>query len=122
MSTIEPPLSFRVGQFLDKLARRVPEGEWGITLKAYAAEHGYNTAYVTRSLSHYRLFVKALGLGPDVFLLGPRKLDELRGKIDWDGMLQEVGAGLGGKWGKAEARRRVKKVMEGLKVNVEHRD
>lgn len=86
-------------QVLYEVAQNAALGREGRGLSGEAAAYRNLTGdhHHIRLASHWRLFCKCLGFGPEVFKLGPRALDALRRSINWNyrtGEIDEVGPGL----------------------------
>lgn len=96
-----------------RLAQEVRRGASpGDVCRAAAAELGQSVIYCQRALGFYRLFCEALGFGPEVFALGPRRLAHLRSVIDWNSRQNTVGNGFRGKWSRDTALRRIRRMLE----------
>ena len=67
--------------------------------------------HLYRIMGYYTLFCEYLGYGPEVFNIGPWKLDQIRRVVDWNWKDRKIGSGLNGKLNEAQARNLIDELL-----------
>jgi hypothetical protein len=82
-------------------------------VEVVARDNHISLGQARRLKGYYALFHDALGFKYEsgLWALGPRKLDALRAQIDWNYKELRIGAGLGGRWTKTQARKEIRKLL-----------
>jgi hypothetical protein len=67
--------------------------------------------HLYRIIGYYTLFCEQLGYGPEVFQLGPAKLDQVRKVIDWNWQDRKIGSGSKSKLNASQARKLINELL-----------
>lgn len=101
---VSPDQYYTLGKTLsewrDHPAGRSFEQEVQWLTKRFKVSRGH----LYRIMGYYTLFCEQLGYGPEVFKIGPWKLDKVRKVIDWDWKNRKVGKGTSTKLNAEQAR------------------
>lgn len=114
MARLDSDERFTLGRYLNwreaMLHRPLTERE----LTKVAQDRNLTYRFIKRVRSHYRVFCRGLGFGPEVFRIPQERLDKLSTEVDWNKTEQRIMSGLYGKLNARQARAKVRGILESL--------